>query len=220
MKAIRNILAGVILLLFMQSGYSQKPALKERVITLQSQGKDTSSRLLQESAEIISERLTYMSLLDFSITKDESKSALIITVKDTIGNELLKDILTAPGKLNFYENAGRNDSLVSIFGSKSTREIIMEAHADFSNKEYPALCITFKENLWETFKDATARNIDKPITLMIDGKVYASPRVNGEIPKGKITLTGSGFSKTQVRKLVAVISNGELPLKFILISVK
>ncbi|MCX6281167.1 MAG: hypothetical protein NTU51_04335 [Bacteroidetes bacterium] len=220
MKTIRNILTGVIILLFMYSGYSQEPAPKMRVITLQGQGEDTSSRLLGESAEILSARLTCMSLRDFSVTKNEVKSALIVTVKDTISTGLLQDILTAPGKLNFYENAGRDDSLIPIFKQRSTREIILEAHADFSNKEHPELCITFRENLWDIFKEATARNIDKPITLMIDGNVNASPRVNAEIAGGKITLTGKGFSKSEVRKLVALCSNGELPLKFIMICVK
>ncbi len=220
MKTFRNILAGVIILLFMHSAFTQAPAPKIRVITLQSQGKDTSSKLLGESAEVISARLTCMSLSDFSITKNEAKSALIITVKDTINTRLLREILTAPGKLNFYENAGRGDSLVPIFNKKSTHAIILEAHADFSDKKHPALCITFSENLWDTFKHATARNIDKPVTLIIDGKVYASPRVNSEIAGGKITLTGGGFSKTEVRKLVALSSNGELPLQFIIASVK
>jgi hypothetical protein len=39
----------------------------------------------------------------------------------------------------------------------------------------------------------------------------------GEIPHGKISLTGGGFSKTEVMKLIAIISNRALPLKFIVV---
>jgi SecD/SecF fusion protein len=92
---------------------------------------------------------------------------------------------------------------------------ILEAHADFENPEQPTLCISFKEKVWKLWKDATIRNMNKSIAFVIDDKVYFAPRILGEIPHGKISLTGGGFSKTEVRKLVAIISNGILPLKFI-----
>jgi len=60
--------------------------------------------------------------------------------------------------------------------------------------------------------------MNKSIAFVIDNNVYSAPRILGEIPHGKISLTGGGFSKTEVRKLVAIISNGILPLKFTVVS--
>jgi SecD/SecF fusion protein len=97
---------------------------------------------------------------------------------------------------------------------------IIESHADFEDPEHPTLCITFKEKVWKLWENATIRNMNKSVTLVIDDKVYSAPRILGEIPHGKISLTGGGFSKTEVRKLVAVISNGTLPLKFTVVSNK
>jgi SecD/SecF fusion protein len=93
---------------------------------------------------------------------------------------------------------------------------ISEAHPDYSDPEHPVLSITFKEKVWNSLKYATIRNMNKPIALVIDSKVYFAPRIMGEIPHGKISLSGGGFSKTEVRKLAAILSNGALPLKFII----
>ena len=104
---------------------------------------------------------------------------------------------------------------VSDSDNTFNEQSIMESHPDFSNPKYSALCITFKENVRNQWKDATARNLNKPIAFVIDNKVYFAPRIQGEIPGGKISLTGGGFSKTMIRKLVAIISGGVVPLKFI-----
>lgn len=103
---------------------------------------------------------------------------------------------------------------ISSTAKSFTEQDILEAHADFEKPELPTLCLTFKEKVWKSWKDATIRNMNKPIALVIDDKVYSAPRILGEIPHGKISLTGGGFSKAEVRKLVAIISNGALPLKF------
>ncbi|MCX6286660.1 MAG: hypothetical protein NTY96_06055 [Bacteroidetes bacterium] len=95
---------------------------------------------------------------------------------------------------------------------------ILEAHADFENPEHPTLCITFKEKVWKIWENTTIRNMNKLLAFVIDNKVYSAPRIMDKIPSGKISLTGGGFSKTEVRKLVAIISNGILPLKFTIVS--
>jgi preprotein translocase subunit SecD len=91
-------------------------------------------------------------------------------------------------------------------------------HADLNNPEYPTLCITFKENKWKVWENMTTRNMNKPVAFIMDDKVYSAPQIKDTISHGKISLTGSGFSKTEVRKLVAVISSGPVPLKFTIVS--
>jgi hypothetical protein len=91
---------------------------------------------------------------------------------------------------------------------------VREAHADFKDPSLPELCLTFHEKVWKQFENITVRNMNKPLAIIIDGEVYAAPRILGKISGGKIALTGGGFSKTEVRKLAAIISGGALPLKF------
>jgi SecD/SecF fusion protein len=119
-----------------------------------------------------------------------------------------------------YPGVNNQCELYCISSSDNTfnEQNIKEAHADFKNPELPELCITFKETVWQSWKDATLRNMNKPIALVIDNKVYFAPRIMGEIPHGKISLTGHGLSKTEIRKLVAIMTCGTLPLKFTMVS--
>lgn len=94
----------------------------------------------------------------------------------------------------------------------------MEAHADFENPEHPTLCISFKEKVWKLWEVTTVKNMNKPIAFVVDNKVCAAPHVMDKILYGKISLAGGGFSKTEVRKLVAIISSVTLPLKYTILS--
>lgn len=165
-------------------------------------------QLLSESKEVLSRRLGFMGLRDVQITPDQRKSELVITVGDTISNTTLSEILLIQGYVSF-----KADSILVL-----NKENLLEAHADFSEPKFPTLCITFKENEWKEFESMTARNINKPVAFVVDDKVYAAPMIKEKISHGKISLTGGGFSKTGVRKLVAVISSGPVPLKFTIVS--
>lgn len=293
MKTLRYILTGIMLIIIIPICNSQIPVTNEQVITLQSVTKHASNKLLSESKEILLRRLAYMNLRNIQITQNDTKSELVITVKDTINSETLSDILLIQGHLNFYETMNRQEvlksfgkqssgciqdaftllhlrdsihlrsepilgiagakdtiSINSCFSSKEVRALlpkhlmllwtiypgdnkqyflycissadktfneqnIIESHADFENPEHPTLCITFKEKVWKLWENTTIRNMNKSVAFVIDDKVYSASRILGEIPHGKISLTGGGFSKTEVRKLVAIISNGILPMKFI-----
>jgi len=291
MKTLKYLITGIMLIINIPF-YSQTPVKNEQVITLKSVTKNVSVRLLAESKAVLLRRLAFMNLQNVQIALNDPKSELVITVRDSINNETLSDILLIRGHLNFYETRNREDVLKyfgkqksgciqdaftflhlsdsihrrpeSVFGIAdakdtssinacfSTKEVrgkipdyvkllwtvypgvnnqcelycisssdntfneqsIKEVHADFKNPELPELCITFKETVWQSWKDATLRNMNKPIALVIDNKVYFAPRIQGEIPHGKISLTGHGLSKAEIRKLVAIISGGTLPLKF------
>ena len=208
MKTLRYILLGIMLIIIIPVGNSQTPGKTKQVITLQSVPENAPGKLLSESKEILSRRLELMSLRDVQITQNNTKSELVITVGDTISNATLSEILLIQGYVSF-----KADSILVL-----NKENLLEAHADFDNPEYPTLCITFKENKWKLWEDMTARNMNKPVAFVIDDKVYSAPMIKDKISHGKISLTGGGFSKTEVRKLVAIISSGPVPLKFTIVS--
>jgi len=189
--------------------YSQ--ALKNKqVITLQSVPGNAPGKLLSESKEVLSRRLGLIGLRNVQITQNNTKSELIITVGDIISSETLSEILLTRGNVSF-----KADSILVL-----DKESLSDVHGDLDKPEFPTLCITFKENKWKAWETMTIRNMNKPVSFMVDDKVYAEPRINDKISHGKISLTGSGFSKTEVRNLVAIISSGPLPLKFTIVSTK
>jgi SecD/SecF fusion protein len=152
------------------------------------------------------------SILGIAFGKDTISISSCLTSKD------VRALIPKQVKLlwSIYPAGDKLYDLYCISSSTKTlnEQDIMEAHADFENPEHPVLCITFKENVWKLWENTTIRNMNKPVAFVIDNKVYAAPRILSEIPHGKISLTGGGFSKTEVRKLVAIISSGLVPLKF------
>ena len=187
---------------------SQTPVKNKQVITLQSVPENAPSKLLSESKEILLRRLASMSLRDVQIRQNNTKSELVITVGDTISYATLSEILVIQGNVSF-----KADTILVL-----NKDNLLEVHADFNNPEYPTLCITFKENKWKVWENMTTRNMNKPVAFVVDDKVYSAPLIKDKISHGKISLTGGGFSKTEVRKLVAIISSGTLPLKFNVVS--
>jgi len=208
MKTLRYILLGIMLITIIPVCNSQTPVKNKQVITLQSVPENAPSKLLSESKEILLRRLASMSLRDVQIRQNNTKSELVITVGDTISNATLSEILLIQGYVSF-----KADSILIL-----NKENLLEVHADFDNPELPTLCITFKENKWKVWEDMTARNINKPVAFVIDDKVYSAPLIKDKISHGKISLCGGGFSKTEIRKLVAIISSEPVPLKFTIVS--
>jgi len=208
MKTLRYIILGVMLITTIFVCNSQTPGMTKQVITLKSVPENVPGKLLTESKEVLTRRLGFMGLRDVQITQNNAKSELVVTVGDTISKAMLSEILLVQGNVSF-----KADSILVL-----NKENLLEAHADFSEPKFPTLCITFKENKWRVWENMTARNMNKPVAFVVDDKVYAAPILKEKISHGKISLTGSGFSMTEVRKLVAVISSGPVPLKFTIVS--
>lgn len=207
MKTLKYILLGIMLITIIPVCSSQTPVINKQVITLQSVPLNAAASLLGESKEVLSQRLGSMGLRDVQITQNYAKSELLITVGDTISNKTLSEVLLIRGNVSF-----KADTILDL-----NKENLLDVHADFSKPAYPTLCITFRENKWKVWENLTARNLDKPVDFVVDGKVYSAPEIREKISHGKISLTGSGFSTTEVRKLVAVISSGLVPLKFTIV---
>ena len=208
MKTLRYILLEIMFITIIPVCSSQTPDNNKQVITLQSVPQNVPNKFLSESKEILSRRLGFMGLRDVQIIQDNVKSELVITVGDTISNATLSEILLIQGNVSF-----KADTILVL-----NQENLLEVHADFNNPEYPTLCITFKENKWKVLENITARNMNKPVAFVMDDKVYSAPQIKDTISHGKISLTGGGFSRTEIRKLVAIISSGPVPMIFTIVS--
>jgi hypothetical protein len=181
----------------------------------------------KQSSGCIQNALTSLHLTDTIHSRPEvilgiADSKDTISINACLSSMAVRALLPKQVKLLWSINPA-GDNLYNLYCISSSAKTlngqdILEAHTDFENPEHPTLCITFKEKVWKLWENTTIRNMNKPIAFVIEDKVYAAPRILGEIPHGKISLTGGGFSKSEVRKLVAIISNGILPLKFTVVS--
>lgn len=82
-----------------------------------------------------------------------------------------------------------------------------------SDRQTDNIMLKFKTPAIKIWADVTKRNIDKAIAIVMDDNVLYAPVVRDEISGGNCTISGD-FTHAQVQYLVAVGSNGELPVSF------
>jgi hypothetical protein len=71
----------------------------------------------------------------------------------------------------------------------------------------------FKKQAIPIWAEITKRNINRAIAIVLDDHVLFAPVVRDEIPGGNCQLSG-GFSQLQLKYIVSVCENGELPVGF------
>jgi preprotein translocase subunit SecD len=64
--------------------------------------------------------------------------------------------------------------------------------------------------------DATKRNINYSIALLLDDKVLMAPTIRSEINGGNCEITGN-FTQRELRFIAAIGNNRELPVGFVLL---
>lgn len=73
--------------------------------------------------------------------------------------------------------------------------------------------IMLKKSAIELWANATKRNINNAIAIVIDNNVLSTPIVNTVIDSGKCEITGD-FTQSEVRYFAAIGNNGVLPVSF------
>jgi len=75
------------------------------------------------------------------------------------------------------------------------------------------ILIRLKPAAVNIFADATKKNLNKSIAIVIDNQVYAYPVVKSSITGGEIEVTGS-FTKSEVNYFPALFNSEQLPVSF------
>ena len=73
--------------------------------------------------------------------------------------------------------------------------------------------IRFKKQAIEVWANATRRNINNSIAIVLDDEVICAPIVRSEITGGLCNITGN-FTETEVKYMASLGNNGEMPLSF------
>ncbi len=80
----------------------------------------------------------------------------------------------------------------------------------------PYIEIRFNKSAFELWSDATKRNINNAIAIVLDDAVISAPIVQSVINNGNCQITGD-FTRDQTKYIAAIGNNGELPINFILV---
>jgi preprotein translocase subunit SecD len=75
----------------------------------------------------------------------------------------------------------------------------------------PVISFELKREDAQTFADFTSQNVNKFLTIVLDGKVISSPRINEPITDGKGVISGN-FTIDSANALAIQLKYGALPV--------
>ncbi len=87
---------------------------------------------------------------------------------------------------------------------------VNDARQDIDQNSNPEVSMTMDNEGAKIWKVMTSKNINKSIAIVLDNYVYSAPRVNGEIPNGRSSITG-GFDINEAKDLANILTAGKLP---------
>lgn len=86
-------------------------------------------------------------------------------------------------------------------------------------KNVPVIAFSLKEDGTKVFRDFTSQNINRFLTIVLDGKVISSPRINDAITDGQGIITGN-FTIDSANALAIQLKYGALPVPLKIIEYK
>jgi len=138
------------------------------------------------------------------------------TADDTAAvNSYIKTTPTTHG-INFAWSEIPERQVFCLYALKN-KPLLTDAdieHVNCSNNQMGggyAIEMMFKKPAIGIWADATKRNMNKAIAIMLDGKVLLAPIVMTEITGGHSSITGR-FTQLEAKCIAAIVGNGELPV--------
>lgn len=85
------------------------------------------------------------------------------------------------------------------------------------NDNTPQVGLEFDTEGAKLFEDITARNVNKPVAIFLDGEIISAPNVNEKITGGQAVISGN-FNITEAKDLVKRLNAGALPVPITLVN--
>ncbi|SKC10541.1 protein translocase subunit SecDF [Dyadobacter psychrophilus] len=89
-------------------------------------------------------------------------------------------------------------------------DVIVDATHDYDERGRPEVTMRMNGEGARKWRTLTARSVGRPVAIIIDNLVYTAPTVQGEIPNGNSSITGS-FTVEETKDMSNVLKAGKLP---------
>ncbi len=91
-------------------------------------------------------------------------------------------------------------------------DVVVDTRTEFNQQSggNPEISMSMNAEGAHSWKLLTKENVGRCIAIILDDNVYSAPRVSGEIPNGRSSITGN-FTINEANDLVNVLSVGKLP---------
>ncbi len=129
--------------------------------------------------------------------------------------------LALPSNIKFaweYKGFGENQEGVIMHALKTDRDgsasltgdKVIDARKDVNPTGDVEVTMNMNSEGARIWKNLTKSNINHSIAIVLDDVVYSSPNVQGEIPNGRSSITGS-FTLEEAGDLANILKSGKLP---------
>lgn len=159
---------------------------------------------------------------------------MLVTRGSSCGTAMVKDTakvnallsrpevkLALPGNVKFaweYKGIGENQEGVILHALKTSRDgsasltgdKVTDARRDISQTGGVEVSMSMNGEGAKIWKNLTRSNVGHSIAIVLDDVVYSSPNVQGEIPNGRSSITGS-FTNEEAGDLANILKSGKLP---------
>jgi len=164
---------------------------------------NSSEDVMKRSSDIMTGRLKDAGISIFEI--DIEPGRIILKVEEQYATDKLKNMLIARGRFEFREPGTQR----VILEGKNIES--MKSMLDQSDRPYAA--IQFKKEAVSLWAEATRKNLNKSIAVVLDNQVIYDPLVREEISNGSCIITGN-FTAEELQYFSILGNNGELPVAF------
>lgn len=89
-------------------------------------------------------------------------------------------------------------------------DVIVDANHDYDERGRPEVSMRMNGEGARKWRTLTANNVGRQVAIILDNQVYTAPNVNGEIPNGNSSISGS-FTVEETKDMANVLKAGKLP---------
>ena len=167
-----------------------------------SEGVDDFDAKMNSTVSILTSRLTRQGFTEATITRQGSDRIRVEIPDVQDPNEIL-EIIGTPAHLVFKDSEGN----VVMEGAE-----VEEAYLSQDENGRPCVGFRLSDTGAKQFAEATAANLNKTISIELDGTVISSPMVNSVITGGQGIIQSSSMTVEDANELAMLIQSGALPL--------
>jgi preprotein translocase subunit SecD len=170
--------------------------------------------------DIIERRVNLFGVSEPSVRTSSYKDKLRVIVelpgiKDT--NSAIA-LIGKTAQLIFAEVGGENEG--GLIPTNLTGADLKDSKVEFDQQtSKPVVALRFTDEGAKKFEDLTAKNIGKPLPIILDNTVISAPVVQDKISGGSAIITGS-FTTDEAKNLSIQLNAGALPVPISLVEQK
>ncbi|MGE5379555.1 MAG: protein translocase subunit SecD [Methylocystaceae bacterium] len=168
-------------------------------------GQTISDDTIKKTVAVMRNRIDAMGVKE-PIIQTQGNKRVIIELAGVKDPEEAARILGQTAQLKFVDESGK----VVVTGNN-----LKDATANIGQDNQPVVDIEFDKTGSEKFAQATAANVGKTLSIVLDDKVISAPRVDEAITGGKAMIHGGFQNLEEASNLAIQLRSGALPVDLV-----